>query len=126
MSFITTCRAHLRKPSFIVYLASIESQILVEEVCDQLNLINVYMYVCMLSCFGHVQLCDPMNCSPTGSSVHGVSPGKNTGASFYTLFSCVSCIAGRFFTVEPLGKPIYMCVCVYICICVHKYVYMYV
>ena len=24
-------------------------------------------------------LCDPMNCSPPGSSVHGDSPGKNTG-----------------------------------------------
>ena len=24
-------------------------------------------------------LCDPMNCSPPGSSVHGVSPGENTG-----------------------------------------------
>ena len=24
-------------------------------------------------------LCDPMNCSPPGSSVRGGSPGKNTG-----------------------------------------------
>ena len=24
-------------------------------------------------------LCDPMDCSPPGSSVHGDSPGKNTG-----------------------------------------------
>ena len=24
-------------------------------------------------------LCDPMDCSPPGSSVHGNSPGKNTG-----------------------------------------------
>ena len=24
-------------------------------------------------------LCDPMNCSPPGSSVHGDSPGKNSG-----------------------------------------------
>ena len=24
-------------------------------------------------------LCDPMNCSPPGSSLHGDSPGKNTG-----------------------------------------------
>ena len=24
-------------------------------------------------------LCNPMDCSPSGSSVHGDSPGKNTG-----------------------------------------------
>ena len=88
MPFITTWRAHLRKPSFIVHLASIECQILVEEVCDQLSLINVYMYVCVLSCCSHVQLWDPMNCSPTGSSVHGDSPGKNTGVGFHAFLSC--------------------------------------
>ena len=27
-------------------------------------------------------LCDPMDCSPPGSSVHGNSPGKNTGVGF--------------------------------------------
>ena len=26
-------------------------------------------------------LCNPMNCSPPGSSVHEDSPGKNTGVS---------------------------------------------
>ena len=35
--------------------------------------------LCVLSCFSHVRLfCDPMGCSPPGSSVHGDSPGKNT------------------------------------------------
>ena len=28
-------------------------------------------------------LCDPMDCSPPGSSVHGVLPGKNTGVRCY-------------------------------------------
>ena len=51
-------------------------------------------------------LCDPMECSPSGSSVHGDAPGKNTGVGCI-LFSrgssrpgdqaWVSCIAGRFF-----------------------------
>ena len=27
-------------------------------------------------------LCDPMDCSPPGSPIHGDSPGKNTGVSF--------------------------------------------
>ena len=30
-------------------------------------------------------LCDPMNCSPPGSSVHGDSPGKNTGVGCHAL-----------------------------------------
>ena len=62
-------------------------------------------------------LCNPMNCSPPGLSVHGDSPGKNTGGGCHTLLqgifltqglnciSCGPCIAGRFFTTEPLGKP---------------------
>ena len=29
--------------------------------------------------------CDPMDCSPPGSSVHGDSPSKNTGVSNHTL-----------------------------------------
>ena len=53
-------------------------------------------------------LCDPMDCSPPGSSVHGDSPGKNTGVVCHALLQgssqCrdqtqVSHIAGRFFTV---------------------------
>ena len=36
---------------------------------------------CMLSCFSQLcpTFCDPMDCSPPGSSVHGDSPGNNTG-----------------------------------------------
>ena len=30
-------------------------------------------------------LCDPMNCSPPGSSVHWDSPGKNTGVGCHSL-----------------------------------------
>ena len=33
----------------------------------------------MLSHFSRVQLCDPMDCSPPGSSILGDSPDKNTG-----------------------------------------------
>ena len=36
----------------------------------------------LLSC---VLLCDPMDCSLLGSSVHGDSPGKNTGVGCHTL-----------------------------------------
>ena len=30
-------------------------------------------------------LCDPVDCSPPGSSVHGDSPGKNTGGGCHAL-----------------------------------------
>ena len=38
------------------------------------------MSVCpgLLSCFRCVRLCNPIDCSPPGSSLHGNSPGKNT------------------------------------------------
>ena len=39
----------------------------------------------MLSHFNHVQLCNTMDCSPPGSSVHGDSPGKNTGVDYHAF-----------------------------------------
>ena len=55
-------------------------------------------------------LCNPMDCSPPGSSVHGIFPGRNMGVGCHFLFqgiflAHISCIAGRFFTAEPPGKP---------------------
>ena len=35
--------------------------------------------------FSHVQLCDPMNCSPPGSSVHRDSPLKYTGVGCHAF-----------------------------------------
>ena len=44
----------------------------------------VCICVCLLfqSC---LTLCNPMDCSPPDSSVHGDSPGKNTGVGFHVL-----------------------------------------
>ena len=39
---------------------------------------------CVLSCFS-LTLCDSMDCNPPGSSVHGDSPGKNTGVGCHAL-----------------------------------------
>ena len=61
-------------------------------------------------------LCDPMDCSPQGSSVHGISearilewlayctPGDlpDSGIKLESLVSPV--LAGRFFTIVPPGK----------------------
>ena len=33
----------------------------------------------------YIWLCNPMDCSPPGSSVHGDSPGKNTGLGSHSL-----------------------------------------
>ena len=85
-------------------------------------------------------LCDPMDCSPPGSSVHGISQarilewvaisfsrGSSKPRDWTQVFHIVgrrftvwaipfsrgssqpqaSCIAGRFFTYEPPGKPIF-------------------
>ena len=55
-----------------------------------------------------------MEHSPLGSSVHGDSPGKNTGVGCHALLqgilptrdrTQVSCIAGRFFTVLTTRLP---------------------
>ena len=59
----------------------------------------IYMYICVCMCvciyiyiYIHAKslqscwaLCDPMDCSPPGSSVHGDSPGKNTGVGCHAL-----------------------------------------
>ena len=69
--------------------------------------------MCDQSC---LTLCDPMNCSPPGSSVHGDSPSKNTGVGcrfllqgiFLTQGSSLSLVppalAGRSFTAALPGK----------------------
>ena len=40
---------------------------------------------CMVSRFSHVRLCDPMDDSPPGFSVRGISPNKNTGVGCHAL-----------------------------------------
>ena len=39
-------------------------------------------------------LCDPMDCSPPDSSVHGDSPGKNNGVGYHALFQRIFPIQG--------------------------------
>ena len=63
-------------------------------------------------------LCNPMNCSPPGSSVHGILQARilkwviipsSRGSSQLGDQTCVSCIAGGFFTIwvtrESLANP---------------------
>ena len=45
-------------------------------------------YICLVaqSC---PTLCNPMDCSPQGSSVHGDSPGQNTGVGCHALLQVI-------------------------------------
>ena len=43
---------------------------------------EIMLYLVAQSC---LTLCDPMDCSPSDSSVHGDSPGKNTGVGCHAL-----------------------------------------
>ena len=60
-----------------------------------------------------VQLCEPMDCSPPGSTIHGIFQARILkwvaisfrGSSWPSDGICVSYIAGGFFTAEPPGSP---------------------
>ena len=62
-------------------------------------------------------LCDPMDCSPPGSSVHGILqarilkwvaiPFSKGSSQPRDQISWGSCTAGGFFTAKPLGIPKY-------------------
>ena len=65
--------------------------------------------LCVLSHFSHIWLfCDPIDCSPPGSSVHGILQARiqewvtmpfSRGSSQPRDWTQVSCFAGRFFTI---------------------------
>ena len=66
-----------------------------------------FMYVLCLVAQLCPTLCNPMDCSPPGSSVHWDSPGKNSGMGCHAFSKGssqprdqiqVSCIGGGFFT----------------------------
>ena len=73
--------------------------------------------VCAKSLQSCLTLCDPMDSSPSGSSVHGILQARILECVFMpssrgssrprdsNYVSCDSWIAGRFFTAEPPGKP---------------------
>ena len=61
-----------------------------------------------------LSLCNPTDCSLLGSSVHGISQARilvwvaisfSRGSSQPRDRMWVSCLAGKFFTTEPPGKP---------------------
>ena len=77
---------------------------------------NFIYLMFVLGCTVLFPLWNPLDCSPPGSSVHRSFSGKRAGVASHFLLqkilqtqrsnpcSCVSCIAGRFFTAEPSGS----------------------
>ena len=71
--------------------------------------------VCVVSCFKSCpSLCDPMDSSQPGSSVHGILQARilewvampsSRRSSSPRDQTCISCLAGRFFTADPPGRP---------------------
>ena len=70
---------------------------------------SMYVYMCSV-----MSLCSLINCSPPDSSVHGILQARilervaissSRGSSRPRDGTQVSCIAGRFFTTMPPGKP---------------------
>ena len=60
---------------------------------EAVDIVNDYQVLCLVaqSC---LTLCNPRDCSPPGSSVHGDSPGKNTEVGCHAL------LHGNFLTQE--------------------------
>ena len=71
-------------------------------------------------------LCDPMDCSLPGSSVHRIFQARilewvaissSRGSSWPRDRTCISCIAGKFFPAEPPGKPLMKIKCLICFVC---------
>ena len=94
----------------------------------------IYIHACLVSLQSCSTLCDPMDCSPPGSSVYGDSPGKVTGVGCHALLQGIFPTQGSnqhlfcplywqmgSLPLAPPRKPIYICVCVCIYVCIHIY-----
>ena len=62
------------------------------------------MHACLVTQLG-LTLCDPMDCSPPGSAVHGDSPGKNTEVDCHALLQGI-------FPTQGLNPGLPHCRCI--------------
>ena len=85
--------------------------------CNKATVIHVQYircHICVHAVCSACVTCDPVDCSPKGSSVHGILQARTlewVATSFSDLpnpgINPVSpALAGGFFTTEPPGKPI--------------------
>ena len=88
------------------------------------------IYMC--SCSGaksRLTFCDPMDRSPPGSAVRGISPGKNTGVSWHFLLQGIFLpqeLNLCFLPWQADSLPLSHLGSLYIYICIYIYIYMYV
>ena len=91
---------------------------------------NIYVYIFFCCCWvskSCLTLCNPMNCSPPSSSVHGISQARIlewvaiSVSSNLCLLYCRQ-ILYHWATRKKKKKYIYICVCV----CVYIYIYIYI
>ena len=101
---------------------------------DQITREAIYIYIYVVLCLvtqSCLTLCDPIGYSPSGSSVHRDSPGKNTRVGCHSRGSShgisqgssqprdqthVSYIGGGVFTIWDTREA---CIYVYICMYIH-------
>ena len=73
---------------------------------NEIYVINVCVRAQLLqSC---LTLCDPMDFSPPGSSVHGDSPGKNTGVGCHVLLQGILLLSKDTFVSVLLANNVCM------------------
>ena len=92
---------------------------------QQFIFINIHVCMCVLVAQSCLILCDPVDCSLPGSSVHGILQARilewvaipfSRGSSWSRDQTWVSCFASRFFTVAWATSDRHKCVYVFICI----------
>ena len=83
------------------------------------------MYILFSVAQSCLTLCNPVDCGPPGSSVHGTFPARilewvaisfSRGSSRPRDQTQVSCLAGRVFTTEPPSKPYIYTINIYVCV----------
>ena len=99
--------------------------------------VDIWLYLSFINCscccsVGKLclTLCDPMDCSPPGSSVHGIFQARilewvaissSRGSSQPRDPTPSPALAGRFFTAEPPGKPYSLIHKINICLLFARY-----
>ena len=91
----------------------------------------IYIYACIWWWFSHYVVshcCDRVDCSPPGSSVHGILQARilervaisfSRGSSQPKNLTRVSCIVGRWFTNWAM-REVHTCIYIYVkCICIN-------
>ena len=98
-------------------LYNIYNSIIIHNNIKFLKMLNIHAQ----SLQSYLTLCDTLDCSPPVSPAHGSfqarvqsgllspPPGDPSQPRDQTHISCISCIAGDFFTTGSLGKPKMLC-----------------